>query len=62
MASHEMIAAGVWHERYTFSPGCAGNVLFIAGTTAVDESGQLVGPRPPSGARSSARPSRLPPG
>jgi enamine deaminase RidA (YjgF/YER057c/UK114 family) len=45
MPSHEMIAAGAWPERYTFSPALrAGNLLFIAGTTAVDERGQLVGP------------------
>lgn len=46
MASHTMITAGTpWPERYTFSPAVrAGNLLFIAGTTAVDEAGQLVGP------------------
>jgi enamine deaminase RidA (YjgF/YER057c/UK114 family) len=45
MPSHEMVAAGPWPERYTFSPALrAGNLLFIAGTTAVDEAGQLVGP------------------
>jgi enamine deaminase RidA (YjgF/YER057c/UK114 family) len=46
MASHELIAGGAsWPERYTFSPAIrAGNLLFISGTTAVDERGQLVGP------------------
>ena len=45
MPSHEMIAAGAWPERYTFSPALlAANLLFLAGTTAVDEGGQLVGP------------------
>jgi len=46
MASHAMITAGTpWPERYTFSPAVrAGNLLFISGTTAVDEAGQLVGP------------------
>ena len=45
MSSHELIAAGTWPERYTFSPALrAGNLLFISGTTAVDEGGQLVGP------------------
>jgi enamine deaminase RidA (YjgF/YER057c/UK114 family) len=42
----ELITSGVpWPERYTFSPALrAGNLLFISGTTAVDEAGQLVGP------------------
>jgi aminoacrylate peracid reductase len=46
MASHELITGGAsWPERYTFSPAIrAGNLLFISGTTAVDERGQLVGP------------------
>ena len=46
MATHEMIAAGgPWPQRYTFSPAVrAGNLLLISGTTAVDETGQLVGP------------------
>ena len=45
MPSHEMIAASPWPERYTFSPALrAGPLLFIAGTTAVDERGRLVGP------------------
>jgi len=45
MASHEMIAAGApWPGRYTFSPAVrAGDLLFISGTTAVDDAGQLVG-------------------
>jgi enamine deaminase RidA (YjgF/YER057c/UK114 family) len=39
-------AAGAsWPERYTFSPALrVGNLLFISGTTAVDESGTLVAP------------------
>jgi enamine deaminase RidA (YjgF/YER057c/UK114 family) len=46
MASHDLITAGVpWPERYTFAPALrAGHLLFISGTTAVDEAGQLVGP------------------
>jgi len=46
MSEHELITAGgPWPERYTFSPALrAGNLLFISGTTAVDEQGQLVGP------------------
>ena len=42
----ELITSGApWPERYTFSPALrAGNLLFISGTTAVDETGQLVGP------------------
>jgi enamine deaminase RidA (YjgF/YER057c/UK114 family) len=40
----QMIAAGAWPERYTFSPAVrAGNLLFIAGTTATDENNALVG-------------------
>jgi enamine deaminase RidA (YjgF/YER057c/UK114 family) len=40
-------AAGArWPERYTFSPALkVGNLLFIAGTTAVDDAGTLVAPR-----------------
>ena len=46
MSPHELITGGTpWPERYTFSPALrAGNLLFISGTTAVDERGQLVGP------------------
>lgn len=45
MAISEMITAGPWPDRYTFSPALrAGNALFISGTTAVDDAGQLVGP------------------
>jgi enamine deaminase RidA (YjgF/YER057c/UK114 family) len=42
-----MIAAAgtAWPERYTFSPALrVGNLLFISGTTATDEHGQLVAP------------------
>lgn len=42
-----MIAAAgtAWPERYTFSPAIhAGNLLFISGTTASDESGAIVAP------------------
>jgi aminoacrylate peracid reductase len=40
-----MIAAGAWPTRYTFSPAVrAGNLLFISGTTAADETGALVAP------------------
>jgi aminoacrylate peracid reductase len=47
MATGRMItAAGTsWPERYTFSPALrVGNLLFISGTTATDENGQLVAP------------------
>ena len=44
MSISEMITGGPWPERYTFSPALrAANVLFISGTTAVDDAGQLVG-------------------
>ena len=47
MARGRMIAAAgtTWPERYTFSPALrVGNLLFISGTTATDENGQLVAP------------------
>ncbi|HYE91449.1 MAG TPA: RidA family protein [Terriglobales bacterium] len=47
MATPRMITAAgtTWPERYTFSPAIrAGNLLFLAGTTAVDEAGALVAP------------------
>jgi enamine deaminase RidA (YjgF/YER057c/UK114 family) len=38
-------AGSAWPERYTFSPALrVGNLLFISGTTATDESGALVAP------------------
>ena len=47
MAKSRMItAAGTsWPERYTYSPALrVGNLLFISGTTATDENGQIVAP------------------
>jgi enamine deaminase RidA (YjgF/YER057c/UK114 family) len=47
MATPRMITAAgtTWPERYTFSPALqVGNLLFLAGTTAVDEQGTLVAP------------------
>ena len=47
MTAHQMIkAAGTsWPERYTFSPALrVGNLLFMSGTTAVDDTGTLVAP------------------
>jgi aminoacrylate peracid reductase len=47
MATPRMIAAPgtTWPERYTFSPALkVGNLLFLAGTTAVDDTGALVSP------------------
>src|SRR5262245_17598155 len=45
MAAYEMVmGGGVWPERYTFSPAVrSGNLLFISGTTAGDETGGIVG-------------------
>ena len=41
----QMVSAGAWPERYTFSPAVrTGNLLFISGTTATDESGAIVAP------------------
>jgi enamine deaminase RidA (YjgF/YER057c/UK114 family) len=40
-----MVSAGAWPERYTFSPAVrTGNLLFISGATATDESGAIVAP------------------
>jgi len=45
MASRELVTGDQWPERYTFSPALrAGNLLFLAGTTAVDDAGALVAP------------------
>ena len=46
MTVYEVITGGpAWPTRYTFSPAVrAGNLLFISGTTAGDEHGQIVGP------------------
>ncbi len=45
MSAHQVVAPSNWPERYTFSPAVrAGNLLFISGTTAGDEKGQIVGP------------------
>jgi enamine deaminase RidA (YjgF/YER057c/UK114 family) len=41
----EPVSAGPWPDRYTFSPAVrAGNLLFLAGTTATDDNRQIVGP------------------
>jgi aminoacrylate peracid reductase len=43
--ARQVITAGPWPERYTFSPALrVGNLVFISGTTATDENGKLVGP------------------
>jgi enamine deaminase RidA (YjgF/YER057c/UK114 family) len=35
----------VWPDRYTFSPALrAGNLVFVSGTTAADETGRIVAP------------------
>ena len=47
MTARQMIAATAtsWPERYTFSPALrVGNLLFMSGTTAVDDTGTLVAP------------------
>ena len=46
MVAYEVITGpGPWPARYTFSPAVrAGNLLFISGMTAGDESGKIVGP------------------
>jgi aminoacrylate peracid reductase len=46
MPAYEVITGpSPWPARYTFSPAVrAGNLLFISGMTAGDESGKIVGP------------------
>jgi aminoacrylate peracid reductase len=46
MPAYEVITGpSSWPARYTFSPAVrAGNLLFISGMTAGDESGTIVGP------------------
>jgi len=46
MPAYEVITGPTpWPARYTFSPAVrAGNLLFVSGMTAGDESGKLVGP------------------
>jgi enamine deaminase RidA (YjgF/YER057c/UK114 family) len=46
MPAYDVITAGgPWSDRYTFSPAVrVGNLLFISGTTAGDETGKIVGP------------------
>lgn len=45
MPAYEVITGpSPWPARYTFSPAVrAGNLLFVSGMTAGDESGQIVG-------------------
>jgi len=44
MAIYDSIKVGRWPDKITFSPAVrAGNLLFISGTTAVDENLNLVG-------------------
>ena len=44
MAIYETIKVGRWPDRMTFSPAVrAGNLLFISGTTAVDDNLNVVG-------------------
>ena len=44
-SDYEVITGGrFWPEKYTFSPAVrVGHLLFISGTTATDEKGQIVG-------------------
>jgi len=44
MAIYQPITVGPWPDKITFSPAVrAGNLLFISGTTAVDENSNIVG-------------------
>lgn len=43
--TREAITAGPWPERYTFVPAVrVGRTVFIAGTTAADETGRITAP------------------
>ncbi len=45
MSTYEVVTAKKLSERLTFSPAVrAGNLLFISGTTAVNDEGEIVGP------------------
>ena len=42
--ARELVSSGPWPDRYTFSPAVrVGNLFFISGTTAADETGAIVG-------------------
>jgi enamine deaminase RidA (YjgF/YER057c/UK114 family) len=42
--AYEAVTAGKWSEKLTFSPAIrVGNFLFISGTTATDDSREIVG-------------------
>ena len=44
MAIYQTVKAGHWPDKMTFSPAVvAGNLMFISGTTAVDENLNVVG-------------------
>jgi enamine deaminase RidA (YjgF/YER057c/UK114 family) len=44
--ARELISSGtVWEKKYGYSRAVkVGNLVFVSGTTAVDESGEVVGP------------------
>lgn len=46
MSIYEPIIPGdKWPEKFTFSPAVrVGNLIFLSGTTATDDSGNIVGP------------------
>lgn len=45
MSHYTPIVPAGWPEKFTFSPAVrVGNLVFLSGTTATDETGQLVGP------------------
>lgn len=45
MPVFDVVTTPSWPKGFTFSPAVrAGNMLFISGTTATDENGQIVGP------------------
>uniref|UniRef100_UPI0013D79133 RidA family protein n=1 Tax=Escherichia coli TaxID=562 RepID=UPI0013D79133 len=45
MKSYKAIVPETWLPKYTFSPAVKhGNLIFLSGTTATDEAGNIVGP------------------
>ena len=49
MPPHQRISSGtIWEKKYGYSRAVvAGNQVFVAGTTAVDEHGTVMGPNDP---------------
>lgn len=45
MKNYKAVAPDSWSEKYTYSPAVRlNNLVFLSGTTATDDAGNLVGP------------------